>query len=81
MFLYSVKSALIGLQRVDPSQYGFEWIDGTSVMYLNWADGEPSNNGTEDCVVLDGNLTQWKDRACHALNWYMCQRQTGTVLL
>ena len=82
--LYLVRYTLIGLRRVDPSQYGFEWIDGTSVndTYSNWADGEPDNNyRSEDCVVLDGSPIKWMDKPCPAPTWYMCQRKTGTVLL
>lgn len=46
----------IGLN--DENQEGeFVWVNGESVTYLNWADGEPNNNpqqGGENWAVLNG---------------------------
>ena len=30
----------------------FSWVDGSEVVYVNWAYYEPNNSGDEDCVEM-----------------------------
>lgn len=52
----------------------FVWTDGTALDYTHWADGEPDNDGDEDCVYLgpwgDG---QWIDLYCEVERPYICR--------
>ena len=62
--------AWIGLRRSGPST--FIWYDGAAPAYVNWASGEPNNEGgRENCVVLWGPAltypsmrSRWNDDAC-----------------
>jgi hypothetical protein len=54
----------------DSAQEGtFKWIDGTPLVFQNFATGEPNNaNGTfeEDCTMYSGSRGGWDDRPCDA---------------
>eukprot|EP00629_Pelagomonadales_sp_RCC1024_P003566 CAMPEP_0119259186 /NCGR_PEP_ID=MMETSP1329-20130426/100_1 /TAXON_ID=114041 /ORGANISM="Genus nov. species nov., Strain RCC1024" /LENGTH=263 /DNA_ID=CAMNT_0007258551 /DNA_START=247 /DNA_END=1038 /DNA_ORIENTATION=+ len=57
----------------------FTWLDGYMAatpfyktgegplkgMYSNFAEGEPNENGEEDCVEMDGHSGQWNDDNCY----------------
>ena len=46
-----------------------EWIDGTSVTYTNWFDGNPDNDG--DCTHLwPAANDAWNDRNCYSTDGY-----------
>jgi hypothetical protein len=50
----------------------FVWLNGLPVGYTNWAPGEPSNTGDEDCAVLyDGG--DWNDQKCTNAAPYVCE--------
>ncbi|XP_077868118.1 C-type lectin domain family 4 member M-like [Saccoglossus kowalevskii] len=51
----------------------FSWIDGTSVVYTNWGDGEPNDSGDEDCVEMDGMTFEWNDAHCDNTNPFICK--------
>ena len=58
----------------------FVWVDGEPVVYDNWRDGEPNDNGAngagEDCAVIEGDTAanEWDDRTCTALRPVICER-------
>ncbi|XP_068002470.1 macrophage mannose receptor 1-like [Melanerpes formicivorus] len=71
----------IGLFLLNPDE-GFAWVDGSPVVYENWAEGEPNNhNALEHCVMLDGSpQLRWNDLSCEReLNW-VCETKKGAVL-
>ncbi|KAL3836968.1 hypothetical protein ACJMK2_022370, partial [Sinanodonta woodiana] len=52
-----------------------EWTDGTSVTYIDWADGQPSdlaNKNQEDCVELQFSSGKWNDDRCIQNKGYVC---------
>ncbi|MDY0002657.1 MAG: FG-GAP-like repeat-containing protein [Polyangia bacterium] len=55
----------------------FEWVDGSSLVYESWAEGEPNNSGDiEDCAgirVLDGAVLGWNDFACDLPYSFICE--------
>ena len=52
------------------------WLDGTTVSYTNWVDGEPNNNnGNEGCIEMnwDGRGL-WNDHDCNEEKQYICEK-------
>ena len=52
--------------------------DGTEMTFVNWASGQPDNNGLggreEDCVVLDASMGwSWNDVMCFTENAVLCE--------
>lgn len=46
----------------------WEWVDGTPVVYENWASDEPNDYGSgEDCAHWAFSGIQWNDRPCDYL--------------
>lgn len=44
----------------------WEWVDGTPVLYTNWATNEPNDYYYgEDCVELIYSGTLWNDQVCN----------------
>ncbi|XP_033115546.1 C-type mannose receptor 2-like [Anneissia japonica] len=56
----------------------FEWIDGSSLSFTNWAPGEPNEAGSgEDCVSLVSRYSRvgmWNDLSCDRHQPYICKR-------
>ena len=53
----------IGLRR--ESQGGpFVWVTGASLVYTNWAPGEPDNVGNEMYVHMYSSATSWEGKSC-----------------
>lgn len=42
-----------------------ESIDGA---FTYWADGEPNESGSEDCVEMRSGHAKWNDRECYGSN-------------
>ncbi|XP_056282838.1 C-type lectin domain family 4 member M-like [Pseudoliparis swirei] len=66
----------IGL--TDTEQEGtWKWLDGTRLTEGYWIDGEPNNQGNEDCVATfpkSNPFQAWNDAPCsYHLKW-ICQR-------
>ena len=68
---------IIGLKRVDSTQDGFVWEDGTPLGdYTNWADNEPIN--TNNCALLAaGTTAYWESFSCAGTFWLVCQREAS----
>ena len=59
------------------------WFDNTpaepseGALYSAWNSGEPSNNGNEDCAILDFHKRKWYDVVCNPSNgspYVLCQK-------
>ena len=58
----------------------YEWSDGTTFTYQNWADNEPSNHGghggNEDCIEIPFPASadkHWNDRLCSTKEKFVCK--------
>ncbi|XP_073485831.1 macrophage mannose receptor 1-like [Aquarana catesbeiana] len=70
----------MGLMSSDPIE-GFQWSDGSAVIYENWGYGEPNNHqGVELCGELSSDYRlSWNDRHCeHPADW-ICELRKGVV--
>ncbi|KAM9093802.1 C-type lectin domain family 4 member G isoform X1 [Sarcophilus harrisii] len=66
----------IGLRKVKEGIH--KWIDGTSLGYTNWNEGEPNDSqGRENCVMMLHH-GKWNDFTCEVSsdNWICEKRQT-----
>ena len=58
----------LGMKRYNGSMF---WFDNTpaepteGALYSAWRNGEPSNNGNEDCAFLDFHTLKWADNNCY----------------
>jgi hypothetical protein len=54
----------------------FEWVNGSPFVFDNWRAGEPNNQGTEDCALIEGDnpAREWDDRRCSNGLPYICER-------
>ena len=74
-------SAWIGARDVtvanDPAANDFTWLDGTGVVTLNWAAGEPDAVADQFCVAktIDTAAGPWRDRPCTEPSAYICERR------
>lgn len=63
------------------TENSFIWADGSPVVFDNWRDGEPNDNGPgdagEDCSVIEGDnpAREWDDRQCVATFPSICERK------
>ncbi|HVJ14855.1 MAG TPA: lectin-like protein, partial [Polyangiaceae bacterium] len=59
-------------------QDGDVFWDGSSEQYVDWASGEPSNNGGEHCLILNGADAPddgwWNDNGCASTRPFTCER-------
>ncbi|XP_072052013.1 echinoidin-like [Amphiura filiformis] len=54
--------------------YSYQWVDGTSVDFLNWIAGEP-NRSNENCAkIAPKKGEQWYDVSCTLLYPYICKK-------
>ena len=71
----------IGLN--DRSKEGqYVWSDGSpfnSSVFNNWNDGEPNNQGNEDCVEIKSG--KWNDESCSLGRFYICEKSKGELML
>lgn len=71
----------IGLVNSDPSE-GFQWSDGSPLIYENWRFGEPNNyQGIELCGELGTSYGMtWNDVPCQYLKDWICELKKGAAL-
>ncbi|XP_032092216.1 C-type lectin LmsL-like [Thamnophis elegans] len=73
----SASNVWIGLR--DVSEKGrWRWADESTFNYKSWAGLQPDHTyGNEHCVEMlhSTNFKEWNDRACEALNAYICKYQ------
>ncbi|XP_077993135.1 C-type mannose receptor 2-like [Glandiceps talaboti] len=59
------------------TENSWEWVDGTQVTFINWADNEPNDYDTgEDCVVMEYNeniIGEWNDKPCDMMAGFVCK--------
>ncbi|XP_022109148.1 macrophage mannose receptor 1-like [Acanthaster planci] len=58
------------------SEGGFRWTDGSPFRFINWAAGEPNNDGVngENCGELYTSDGTWNDNKCFAERMYACKQ-------
>jgi len=60
----------------------WQWTDGSSVEYLNWARGEPNNGGAgnqpEKCAMNNPRSGQWNDFPCDTKFSFICKMRGGS---
>ncbi|CAC5371619.1 unnamed protein product [Mytilus coruscus] len=49
----------------------WQWTDGSSVSGTNWWEGEPNDDGNEDCVIA--SKRGWNDENCSDQFRFVCQ--------
>ncbi|XP_006119560.2 macrophage mannose receptor 1-like isoform X1 [Pelodiscus sinensis] len=71
----------LGLYYLNPDD-GFTWSDGSSVIYTNWAYGEPNNyQGMELCTEVSGDSSMlWNDRHCDYVYDWICEIKKGATV-
>merc|ERR1711988_694717 len=49
---------------------GWVWMSGNPWSYVNWNEGEPNQNGNEDCGAFDSQADgfKWMDLECNSAN-------------
>uniref|UniRef100_A0A3P9KK49 Macrophage mannose receptor 1 n=1 Tax=Oryzias latipes TaxID=8090 RepID=A0A3P9KK49_ORYLA len=74
------KSAWIGL-RLQGTNEGFAWSDGSPFEFENWGYGEPNNHmDSEHCTEIHQYYGQyWNDRNCESYNDWICQVKKGVI--
>ncbi|XP_040587401.1 CD209 antigen-like protein E [Mesocricetus auratus] len=50
----------------------WHWVDDSPIQLSFWGEGEPNNEGDEDCVELGED--KWNDRRCTANNFWVCEQ-------
>ncbi|KAM5158316.1 macrophage mannose receptor 1-like [Mantella aurantiaca] len=72
----------IGLENSDPDE-GYQWSDGSPLVYQNWDYGEPNNqHGVEHCAVLKKSHYRmfWNDVHCEHPHDWICELKKGAEL-
>ena len=66
----------IGANDIDKEDdWVWEW-DESKIVFDCWHDGEPNNNGDEDCVEIkwQNSLYKWNDQQCEYKYFYICEK-------
>lgn len=55
----------------------WKWVDGTVLVEGYWNDGEPNNEGNEDCAkvrVVENFFKAWNDLTCRTPQRWICEK-------
>lgn len=64
-------SAWIGMYRVKLNENIWQWSDGTSSSFLQWANNQPNNGeGNQNCVQMEPG--GWNDKFCYENQIFVC---------
>ncbi|KAM7331501.1 hypothetical protein ACRRTK_008209 [Alexandromys fortis] len=75
-YLHIRKNELTWIGLSDHKHEGsWHWVDGTPLGLSFWKDGEPNNEGDEDCVELSED--KWNDKRCAAKNFWICEKPSA----
>ncbi|XP_053474879.1 C-type lectin domain family 4 member M-like [Ictalurus furcatus] len=57
----------------------WKWVDGTPLTTAYWADGEPNNDGDEDCaeMINSPNGKLWNDSKCSHEALWICEKRVA----
>ncbi|XP_070547978.1 C-type mannose receptor 2-like [Ptychodera flava] len=71
-------SVWLGLHDLNSEDH-WQWIDGTSVTYANWHEGEPNDDaGDEECAeIMEHPNAEWNDLPCTLHRGYICEYNAG----
>jgi len=61
----------IGLRKDQENQ--FAWIDTTHYSFVNWADGQPSDEA--DCVWVSPVTKKWYNNYCRNKDHFVCEKE------
>ena len=53
----------------------FVWTDGRPVTNFQWRDQQPNGGTAQNCVTYDEN-TQWQDKDCDNVYYFICELST-----
>ncbi|EDL21963.1 mCG132033, isoform CRA_a [Mus musculus] len=53
----------------------WQWVDGSALKFSFWKEGEPNNDGDEDCVELF--MDDWNDNKCTEQNFWVCEQPSA----
>uniref|UniRef100_A0A668A7B0 C-type lectin domain-containing protein n=1 Tax=Myripristis murdjan TaxID=586833 RepID=A0A668A7B0_9TELE len=71
----------IGLSDLE-TEGEWKWVDGSSLSYTSWAEGQPDDyGGKEDCGVLRPVYDGWNDFPCSLGRPWICEKKTPTDCL
>lgn len=69
-----VPEAWIGLH--DPAKESrYVWVDGSSIPFSEWLEGEPNGNRSENCIVhtKQNYFGGWADKNCLEAKAFVCE--------
>ncbi|KAL6466990.1 hypothetical protein MHYP_G00247940 [Metynnis hypsauchen] len=67
-------TAWIGLTDKD-TEGRWKWVDGSTLTYGYWRNGEPNNLFNEDCAELNPDMNKWNDKQCSAYHRWICEKR------
>ncbi|XP_076779870.1 CD209 antigen-like protein C [Arvicanthis niloticus] len=53
----------------------WQWVDNSPLKFSSWKEGEPNNDGDEDCVELF--MDDWNDNKCNEQNFWVCEQPSA----
>ena len=86
--LLPTEATLIGLKQ-DPDAAeplgGWHWVTGEPMSFVNWAPGEPNDDGAEEDCGFTWRNNDWNDGRCHGycngfiVEWESCNDCPGDI--
>ena len=64
-------------------EWTWQYLNATptcSGVFLNWDDGQPNGEATQNCITMDKNGV-WQDKDCTDNYYVTCKIRTGTEVL